>query len=234
MNSDSYIKLRGPRLIICGNGIGNSQDIPPRTIDAIKHADITVFESQRQARQTLKAAGIHRDFIILSEHEEKTTLELVDQAFHSSKTVTLMSDQGMPGVEDPGRSVIKRAYAAKIKIEIVPGPSSITCAVSACPFPMTEYLICGFLPQKSTERIKKIRELAQWKVPLVVLDTPYRLLNCLEDVARELPDRQIFLALDIGQASEEYHYGKTKLIISLPSIKKEDKNFILIIDKNRN
>ena len=134
-------------LILGSNSIGNPLDIPLRVLEYVKTADLLVFEEDRPARTVLKRAGVHKDYIKYSEHNQTDTLEQIGQAFKLGKTVLYMSDQGCPNLADPASNILKLAYKMKVKLQVIPGPSSITAAISACPFDMSSFLYQGFLPR---------------------------------------------------------------------------------------
>ena len=128
-------------LIIASNSIGNPKDIPSRTLEYIRTSDLLVFEEDRPARLLLKTAGVQRDYLKYSEHKQKDTLDEIRSSFLNNKTVLYVSDQGCANLADPATDIIKLAYSLHIKIAVVPGPSSITSAISACPFNLNSFFI---------------------------------------------------------------------------------------------
>ena len=74
--------------------------------------------------------------------------------------MALISDAGTPLLSDPGRKLINDCILNKIKIIPIPGPSSITAAVSVSGF-KDQFLFYGFLPKTENELDKvlfKFRE----------------------------------------------------------------------------
>ena len=67
-------------LVMASNHIGCTDDIPNRALETLKTADLVVFEEDRPARQTLKAAGIRRDYLKFNEHHQMQTLDEVAEA----------------------------------------------------------------------------------------------------------------------------------------------------------
>lgn len=218
------------RLIMAANSLGRPEDIPSRSLEALRTAQLLVFEEDRPARAALKAAGVHRDYWKLSEHRQEATLEAVLEAFQRGETVCYMSDQGVPVVADPGRELLELAYRHKVKVEVIPGPSSITAALQACPFLGNGFRFVGFLPQKSDERKGALRELSNASDCLVILDTPYRLGALLIDCAESLThERQALLAFNISCDDEEFCLGKLGELKARFSANPEKRNFVLIV-----
>jgi 16S rRNA (cytidine1402-2'-O)-methyltransferase len=143
-----------------------------------------------------------------------------------------MSDQGMPNLADPGRLLLDLAYKHKSEILIVPGPSSVTAAISACRFIDSGFYFVGFLPRKSEERIQKLVSLKNFPDPIILLDTAYRRQNLLQDLLTALgPDRRLMIAMDITGPTERYIEAKSSQIIEILQDEEQDKNFVLIIDR---
>jgi 16S rRNA (cytidine1402-2'-O)-methyltransferase len=190
--------------------------------------DVAVFEEDRPARQALKAAGVHRPYLKHNEHRDDGTLAEIESALRAGKTVSYMSDQGTSGVADPGSKLAAMAFRLKCPIKVVPGPSSITCALSVFPLHIEEYYYVGFLPRESLDRTKKLQNLARLKVPLVILDTPYRLKAVLADCLKVFgTDQKALMAVEIGNDEQSYHWDKIKSLAELDLDK--NKNFVLVI-----
>ncbi len=220
------------KLALLGATIGNKEDFPPRSLKFLQHADLLIFEEDRPARLALKSAGIHRDYLKLTEHAEALSLELAEAALNSGQTVCYMSDQGMPNLADPGRLLLDIAFKTKSEILVVPGPSSITAAISACRFVESSFYFVGFMPRKSEERIQKLNSLKNFPDPIILLDTAYRRQNLLQDVITALgPDRRLMIALDITGPAERYLEAKSHQMLEALRSEEQDQNFVLIIDR---
>ncbi|NRA43666.1 MAG: hypothetical protein HRU09_01790 [Oligoflexales bacterium] len=214
------------------NHIGNEQDIPARSLIALTTADLLVFEEDRPARLALKAAKVHREYLKFSEHIQKETLEQVHNYLKKGKTVAYMSDQGCPTLADPGRSVLQVAYQLNASIKVIPGPSSITAAISACPFELSSYAYAGFLPRRTDKRMLTLKKHAASGQALVILDTPYRLKALLSACKEVFPkNRKGFLAMDISGEHEAYFCGPLPgLEAQVSHLYQQKLNFVLIVD----
>ncbi|NBQ52810.1 MAG: hypothetical protein EBU49_04430 [Proteobacteria bacterium] len=132
-------KVQG-RLIMASHSIGEAQDIPLRSLEALRTADLLIFEEDRGARSALKSAGIHREYLRYSEHDQKQSLEILTESLRAGKTAVYMSDQGCPGLADPGREIVRVAVREKAEIRVVPGPSSLTAAIADTPYRLAALL----------------------------------------------------------------------------------------------
>ncbi len=224
------MKMVKGRLIMASHSIGEAQDIPLRSLEALKTADLLIFEEDRGARSALKSAGIHREYLRYSEHNQKESLEILAESLREGKTAVYMSDQGCPGLADPGREIVRVAVREKAEVRVVPGPSSLTAAIAACPFDLAEFHFCGFAPRENEAREKKLMEWNSLGVPLALMDTPYRLSSLLESCLKVFgKNHRATLALDLSGAEEAILNDTLQAI--LEGTKDLGKlNFVLILD----
>lgn len=214
---------------MAATAIGNVADIPARSLEALKQSDLLIFEEDRPARQFLKAAGLHREYWKLSEHQEQETLKEASRALKAGETVVYMSDQGTANFADPGLKLLELAYQLEATVNPIPGPSSLTAAISACPFDLKTFHYLGFLPRQESERNQVLHELSKTKEALVILDTPYRKNALLESAASIFPKRRAFLAIDLSGPKQEFIICELKS--TTQKIKSDEKvNFVLIIE----
>lgn len=210
--------------------LGEVRDMPPRSLDALREAALLVFEEDRPARSFLKAAGVHRDYYKYTEHREAVTLEAVEAALRKKEHVLYMSDQGTPGLSDPGRDLVQLAYKVGAKVRVIPGPSSLTAAVAACPFDCSSFQFLGFPPREDPDRVRVLKE-AAGRRPLIMMDTPYRLKALLASCDQAFgKGRRGFVAMDVSGPREDYWVGSFTDLAQKASRLDEKLNFVLIIE----
>jgi len=210
--------------------LGDPQDIPLRSLEALRTADLLVFEEDRPARGFLKAAGVHRDYLKYSEHGQSDTLDEVTKVLKSGGWVTYMSDQVTPGLADPGRELVARAYELQAKVEVIPGPSSIAAVIAASPFPCHSFTFLGFPPREAPLRLKALKTAAQLDHPVIIMDTPYRLTHLMEACKEAFGGaRRAVLALEISCSGESFWYGQLDALAKRASALTEKLNFVLLV-----
>ena len=217
-------------LILAATSIGCDADIPVRSLQMVKSADVLIFEEDRPARKILKAAGCRRDYLKFTEHQEAAVVGLITEAWRNRKKVLYMSDQGMPCLADPGWHLCRLAHNMGVKIEVIPGPDSVTAALAAAPFDTSRFLYRGFLARRPDQRLAELKALRKQSVTTVVLDTPYRLRPLLEAVAAIDRQWNILLAMDISGPAEQYLLGTPPSLLNQLASDKNRKNFVLVLD----
>lgn len=217
-------------LTMAANSIGLPEDIPLRSLEAVRTADLLIFEEDKPARAVLKAAGIHQSYLKYNEQHQNDTLIELEKTLLEGKSVVYMSDQGCPTLEDPGINILQTARHCKAQIKVIPGPSSLTAALSACPFPSKSFEFHGFPPRDEIERTQFLKNMLGRNKLQVLMDTPYRLKRVIETCATVFTEHcRGFLALDISGPDENYLLGPfSELQKELEGVDKK-LNFVLII-----
>lgn len=224
-------------LYIVSTPIGNFYDITIRAVDTLKNSDVIVCEEYKEFHKLAKRLGLEKNTIALNEHNEIETGDEVLKLLLEGKNISLISDSGTPAFADPGRYLINKCIDFGIKIEFIPGANSVLSALVMCGFDISRFYFYGFLSPKSEIRKKQLVEITKSDKTIILMDTPYRLLSLLEDLKIIIPERQIFLGLNLTQENEKSYRGIPEVIIkNLQEDFGESKvkaEFVLIIDKSK-
>jgi 16S rRNA (cytidine1402-2'-O)-methyltransferase len=165
-------------------------------------------EDTRQTKKLLthyKIAGGDK-LTSFHEHSKTNQLDKILSALESGD-VALVSDAGMPGINDPGFDLVRAALEAGHTVSPIPGPSAPVAALAASGLPSDSFLYLGYLPRKATQRRRAIQNVANLPYTLIFLETPHRLLAALEDLAAVLGERQIAVARELTKLHEEILRG---------------------------
>lgn len=216
---------------MAANSLGLPDDIPARSLEAVRTADLLIFEEDKPARLVLKTAGVHREYLKYNEQSQRNILDTVREELMNDKTVLYMSDQGCPTLEDPGYEIARTARKANAKIKVIPGPSSLTAALSACPFSNKNFEFLGFPPREESKRQSFFKKMSGKKSLQIFMDTPYRLKRVLETCIEVFPEgAKGYIALDISGEDENYLTGNFKALYEEVCELDKKLNFIMIIN----
>ncbi|MBM2813516.1 MAG: putative methyltransferase [Ignavibacteria bacterium] len=194
-------------LYIVSTPIGNDDDITQRALKAIKLCDVIYCEEMKVGARLLHKYNITNQLEKLDEHNEsERTPEILD-LLKSGKKVALISDCGTPVFEDPGFFLLKECLRNKIEVVVIPGVSSIMTALVRSGFSLKQFLYAGLLSRTSDERHSQLEWLSRERRTVVILDTPYRLLQILEAASDVMPDRNVYLGCNLTMPFETHHYG---------------------------
>ena len=124
----------------------------------------------------------------------------------SGTNIALVSDAGTPGISDPGYRLIKAAHNSKIPVTGVPGPSSITAAMSISGLPTDHFYFEGFLPKKKG-RLTRMKFLAALPATVIIFESPVRLIKTLGHIQTHFGDRIVSVCRDMTKMHEEVFRG---------------------------
>jgi len=219
-------------LHVVATPIGNPDDITWRAVRILKEADGVVCEEIKEGKKLLHRLGIDKPLFTLNEHnEEEATAEILEK-LREGKRLALISDCGTPLLADPGQHLVAAAHAHGIPVSPIPGPSALTAALSVCGIPPERFLFYGFLSPKKEERRRELAHLKQVPYPIVLFETPYRLLPLLEDIVRCMgPGRPVVLTYNLTLPGELILRDSAAAILSLCRERKLKGEFVLVLCK---
>jgi len=218
------------RLYIVATPIGNLGDITLRALEVLQQVNIILCEEMREGTSLLKKLDIPvKEIIALNEHNETEKVpELVQRVLVSGETLALISDCGTPVFSDPGSFLIQQASDMGIPVVPVPGPSSLMAALSVLDFKPEKFIFAGFLSRIPEERKRELMRYRSLRMPVVLMDTPYRLFALLQDVASTFgKGHQVTVAADLTQPREKIYRGPVSEVIQQVAERKAE--FIMII-----
>ena len=216
-------------LYIVATPIGNYEDITLRALRILKSVDTVICEERRLGSTLLKKLDITpNDLLALNEHNEASDAMDVVTRILQGQNMALISDAGTPVFADPGSQLISQAVALGIQVVPVPGPSSLMAALSVLDFKLEQFIFAGFLSRNPEQRRKELQGLRNLRIPVVLLDTPYRLSALLEDISKIFgKSRQLTLAFDLTLPGEAILRGTPREIAHQIGPRKGE--FVLVI-----
>ena len=176
--------------------------------------------------------------IEFSEHTNKSKdiCDIINKILNC-KIATLISDCGTPVLEDPGKILLEYCYSNNIKVKPIPGVSSITAAIMCLPFNFKEFYYAGLLSRDDKERERKLIYLKKLNIPIIILDTPYRMNRILNAIKKVYSKNKIIgLCLDMTTDREEIIIDEIGNICDKYNLKssnkpnsKEKREFVIVI-----
>src|SRR2546421_5512118 len=134
-------------LAVCATPIGNLADITLRVLAELQEADLVLCEDTRRTRVLLARHGISARLLSYHEHNEAKRTEELLPRLRTGEKVALVSDAGMPGINDPGARLVRAALDAGIAVTVCPGPSAVETALVASGLVDERFQFLGYLPR---------------------------------------------------------------------------------------
>lgn len=189
-------------LFVVATPIGNLEDITLRALRILKEVDLIAAEDTRHTKKLLNKYSISTPLVSFHQHSSDAKAHQIVEKLKTGAQVALVTDAGTPGISDPGGVLVKAAQAADIKIIPVPGPSAITAVLSAAGIPADSFLFMGFLPKKKG-RTTLWREMKGLDVPIVLYESPNRVVKTLQEIVEHLGDREVIIGRELTKIHEE-------------------------------
>jgi 16S rRNA (cytidine1402-2'-O)-methyltransferase len=194
-------------LAVCATPIGNLDDVTLRVLDELRAADVVLCEDTRHTRVLLERHGIDARVLSYHRHNEAARVAELVPRLEAGERIALVSDAGLPGVNDPGARLIAAALERGLPVTVLPGPSAVETALVASGLVGERYQFLGYLPRRPGELAALWRELAAWPHPAVAFESPQRLPATLRSVAAALPDRPVAVCRELTKRFEEVVRG---------------------------
>ena len=193
-------------LYLVATPIGNLEDMSPRAVRILREAVLIAAEDTRHSGKLLKHFEIGTKLTSYFEHNKLDKLDYILSKLGEGD-VAVISDAGTPAINDPGYELVKAALASGFDVRPVPGASASLAALSVSGLPTDSFLYLGYLPHKAGDRRKSLHQVANQTYTLIFLESPYRIVEALEDILSELGDRHICVAREMTKMFEEYWRG---------------------------
>jgi len=216
-------------LYLVATPIGNLEDMSPRAVRILREASLIAAEDTRHTGILLKHFQIETPITSYFEHNKLNKLDFILNKL-STGDVALVSDAGTPAINDPGYELVKAALASNYEVMSVPGPSAPIAALTVSGLPTDSFLYLGYLPHKTSERHRRLEEVKSQPYTLVFLESPYRIVEALEDIHSILGDRRICVAREMTKMFEEYWRGDVRGAVAYFKSQPARGEFTLVVE----
>ncbi len=191
-------------LYIVGTPIGNLEDITLRALRVLKEVSLIAAEDTRSARTLLQHFEIKTPTTSFHDNTSPAKMQRIVERIQEGEDVAIISEAGMPGISDPGFTLIRAALAGGCDVTCVPGPSASLNALVLSGLPTHAFRFVGFLPRGPGQRQKRLDALAQDPDTIICYESPHRLVATLRNAVEAFgADRPIAVARELTKRFEE-------------------------------
>jgi 16S rRNA (cytidine1402-2'-O)-methyltransferase len=201
------------RLFVVATPIGNLEDLSARAIRVLGEVSAIAAEDTRVTSRLLSRHGIRKPMLSYRAPVERRGLPRVLATLEAGD-VALVSDAGTPTLSDPGQALVTAAWAAGHTVVPVPGPSSVTAALSIAGYGGPGFTFLGYLPRKPGEMRRLLETLRGDPRPAVAFESPFRVQKSLALIAESLPDRSVTLTRELTKVHEEVLRGTAAEVLA--------------------
>lgn len=199
-------------LYIVATPIGNLEDISFRAIRILKEVDYVFAEDTRVSKKLLNHYEIEKPVYQYHEHNKSHQIANAINLLNEGKIIALVTDAGTPCISDPGYELVDEALKNNIKVEALPGASSLTAGASISGLNMRRFVFEGFLPKKKG-RQTLLKKLNEEERAVIILESPHRIIKTLKDIKEFMGERYIVIVREISKIYEEIIRGNVSELI---------------------
>jgi 16S rRNA (cytidine1402-2'-O)-methyltransferase len=196
-------------LYIVATPIGNPLDWTERAKDVLTSVEVVAAEDTRVLKREMGKVKITPKKVLSHhEHNEEASTKGLLEVLQSGGDVAIASDAGTPLISDPGFRVVNAAVKAGIKVIPVPGPSSLTAALSASSLGGKTFFFGGFLPTQSEQRKRALQRYKRAAESLVFFEAPHRVREMLADAEGIMgPETPTVVCRELTKPYEEIRHA---------------------------
>jgi 16S rRNA (cytidine1402-2'-O)-methyltransferase len=201
-------------LYICPTPIGNLQDVTLRVLDVLGQADLIACEDTRHTRTLLARHGVDTGRLVsFHDHNEEQRLEVLLPLLREGKDVAVVSDAGMPGLSDPGYTLVRACAAEGIPLTVLPGPSSASTALVISGLPADRFAFMGFLPRGKAKLVEQLGVFDGTGAAVVAFESPRRLRASLAAITEKWPNRRVAVCRELTKLHEQVIRGTASEVL---------------------
>ncbi len=201
-------------LYIVATPIGNLQDITLRAIEVLKTVPAIACEDTRRTGMLLKSIEVTHKPLLMSYYEQNEARRIPEiiTFLKNGQNLALISDAGTPTISDPGFKLVRECVREKIKVESIPGPSSLISALVASGLPTDKFMFVGYPPKKPGNRNKYFLSILSAvdaiKATVIMFEAPHRIIKTLEELKEVFGDIDIVICRELTKVHEEIRHEK--------------------------
>ena len=213
-NSQSNNKEIKKGLYLISTPIGNLSDITYRAINTLRKSDYILCEDTRVSKNLLNKYEIESKLISNHKFNEKKNLNKILGLLKDGFIISLISDAGTPTISDPGSILVNECIKNDIDVLPIPGPSSVTAAMSISGF-SEKFFFYGFFPEKKKILEEDLKNLSDLDACLVFFISSKKINRIIPFLKKNFSGRKILICREMTKYYEEFIRSEIDKIDSL-------------------
>ena len=190
-------------LYLVPSPIGNLSDITLRAIDTLKKSDYILCEDTRVSKNLLNKYEIESKLISNHKFNEKKNINKILGLLKDGFVISLISDAGTPAISDPGSILVNECIKNDIDVLPIPGPSSVTAAMSISGF-SEKFFFYGFFPEKKKILEEDLKNLSGLDACLVFFISSKKINKIIPFLKKNFLGRKILICREMTKFYEEF------------------------------
>jgi 16S rRNA (cytidine1402-2'-O)-methyltransferase len=203
-------------LYVVGTPLGNLEDLSPRGARVLATVDMIACEDTRSSQRILQHIGVFKPLMAYHEHNETRQAVVLADMVQNGSEVAIITDAGMPAISDPGFRVVRECRRRGLAVVPIPGPVAAATVLAASGLPSDGFLFLGFLPAKTSARVKAFSQYKEFPHTLIFYESTHRILAFVDDLISVLgPQRTICVGREVTKMHETFLTGRAADVAEL-------------------
>ena len=190
-------------LYLVSTPIGNLGDITLRAIETLRKSEYILCEDTRISKILLKKYEINSNLIINHKFNENKNLSKLIELLKNGSIISIISDAGTPSISDPGAILVNKCIENNINIVPIPGPSSVTSAISISGF-SEKFFFYGFLPEKKKVLEEDFKDLSNINSSIILFVSSKKISRFIPYFKKYFSGRKIVICREMTKFYEEF------------------------------
>ena len=217
------------QLLLVATPIGNLEDISFRAVETLKSADVIACEDTRHTGILLKRWGIDTPRLVYHDHNKERQAPELLRRVQSGQKVAMVTDAGMPGIQDPGVYLVRKALEQGIDPVVIPGPSAFVLGLVLSGLATDRFVFEGFLPVRKGRKTR-LESLVDEPRTLIFYEAPHRVKKILGELLEVLGDRKATIARELTKKFEEVRRGTISELLETMNQTSIKGEFVIVVE----
>jgi 16S rRNA (cytidine1402-2'-O)-methyltransferase len=198
------------RLYVVAVPIGHPDDITVRALHILRDVDLIVSENPTVTSRLLDHHRLSTPITSYGPTNIPQKVAVLIDRLKRGARLALVSDCGLPGVADPGSTLVRSAQRHGIPVMSIPGSSALTAAVSLAGLSSDHFVFFGQLPTTERAIRRRLSMLLTINFAAVAFCATPSLLPTLRVVVNLAPRRRLVVACDLTLPHERILIGTAR------------------------
>ncbi|MGY4105204.1 16S rRNA (cytidine(1402)-2'-O)-methyltransferase [Ignavigranum ruoffiae] len=193
--------------------IGNLEDMTYRAVRVLQEVDLILAEDTRNSGVLLQHYQISTPMNSFHDHSDSQKVDRLVEGLQAGTAYALISDAGMPLINDPGHPLVQACIAQHIPVVALPGANAALTALIASGLAADRFTYYGFFPRKGSDQDQVLAEVGQGSGTAIFYESPHRIHKTVKKLQEQLAEStQLVLGRELTKKFETYIRGDVQSI----------------------
>lgn len=196
--------------------IGNLEDMTYRAVRQLQEVQYILAEDTRNSGKLLQHFQIQTPMKSFHAHSHPREIDDWVSFVQKGHSLALISDAGMPLINDPGHPLVAAFLANDIPVIALPGANAALTGLIASGLNTAKFTYYGFFPRDTKGQRECLQQVMQQEATAIFYESPYRLKKTVQQIAQQCPPQvQVAIGRELTKRHETYLRGTATEILAL-------------------